>query len=229
MKKLLLLGLFLGLFLSFQKGDGLVTDTIGTVLTDLLGMVLPPEGQNRLETLRMELDKMYKATQKMGGHEAQFSRINTDEINAVYLPNEPARWARDTVQSIPNNTQTAIVFDVEDFNESAFTWDAADGAKISAKGIVTPHHRFIISGHVIFAANSTGYRTIVFAAYDSSDVLIGGGTLVQLSAPSTAFAASFTEMTEVVKDFSYFTIEVIQTSGAALDLAFALVFVIRVY
>lgn len=113
--------------------------------------------------------------------------------------------SRDSLQSIPHNVVTLVIFNVEEVDTDGM-WSAAQPTRLIAP--VTGTYQF--SGGGNFAANATGSRSIVLT---KNGVYIGGFT-----APgSTWYCGTMLSLPVTANAGDYFELLLYQTSGAALN------------
>lgn len=135
------------------------------------------------------------------------------QIPSPYPPgpgNPPmARMRQTAVQSVPNNTSTAIVFNVADVDTMG-GWNNTTTYQAVVAG------RYQCSGGMSFAANATGVRTVQWAV-NGVDVL-GSGVLIPASAAATQRISVRTELLYLAVGDTL-TLTAFQNSGGALNTA----------
>ncbi|MEM4722094.1 MAG: hypothetical protein QXT73_08560, partial [Candidatus Methanomethylicaceae archaeon] len=138
--------------------------------------------------------------------------VSPDQDSLIYGRVKIASVARTTAQSIPNNTWTLVSFGSAtevSINATPGYWSSSDPEYIYLldRGI------FLFLAQGPFASNSTGYRGIrVFFGGTSRTVYVApvSGTLTQVAINCLLNAGS--------TEGNALTVEVIQTSGGALNL-----------
>lgn len=148
----------------------------------------------------------------------------TDKITPgalAYSPYISATFLSRLSQTIPNNTMTPIDF-VEPGVFGDFPYEAA------TTSIVLPGSNFTMffAGQMTWATNTTGYRGISIAFYDEDDTYLYGHTAQANDASATApDTFSFFHPIWIPNEYggqgiSRAKIEVVQTSGGDLEMAF---------
>ena len=143
-------------------------------------------------------------------------------------------------QSIPNDVNTAINWSVTPSNHffrspEPITYSTATSSEIRVVGL-TPDHLYLAWGHVHFSSNSSGRRAVSFTRHF-------GGSSQSGDTPVSIDAASGTQITGATfavrwiggvssatgDSEAYLTIDVLQNSGAALNITYASVTIVRIY
>lgn len=120
---------------------------------------------------------------------------------------------------IANNTSTAVTFDSGDGETGTFDF-GSNNSKIKIDASQLNAH---IDGLVRWESNATGYREVQLLIYDSTDTLLATQTLNRMMAVNGSTTVQPISYTDNIRVFllsaSYITFNVLQTSGAGLDLA----------
>lgn len=122
-------------------------------------------------------------------------------------------------QSIPNNTATVLSFTNLDSTGTAGATQADDGSIVRGRMIVPGYARRVrIQVNVQFDANATGVRQITLKKNGANFL---GGPAVRTNAASAGVTSQALASAPIdVEPDDYFTVEVVQTSGGALDITF---------
>jgi hypothetical protein len=196
-----------------------------------LGDILMKVANNaRLTPQEMEfLNRSGKETQQRNAqisgwtdasNTASFSNARFTQAEFSELPLSFFYFRSTTNQSIANSAFQTITFD-ENVIVSVpayFTWNAADPTKVFVNQTMTGRG-VMLYGQAQFAANATGRRAVRIVSSLADGTTID--TLVAVQAPAvTGFSTivSFCVPFFVAKDTAYLTLEVLQTSGGALDM-----------
>lgn len=174
-----------------------------------------------------EIRTLAKGWVKPGTSEAQFSTIRANRgifdvspIDGFYCSLGHA--AGSVPQSIPNNTETAVVFD-QSSNPS--NWYSRDSEKIV---LANTHRTIAVMGSLQWASNGTGRRGVHLNLYRADDTKITGITMHSLlptgiAADTLPFSDGFWlplvgESGNSFGTLHHLKITVVQTSGGALNL-----------
>ena len=153
-------------------------------------------------------------------NKANFKNATFSQANFAELPLSFFYFRSSTNQSISNSAFQIIDFDENLIISSPayFSWSSATPSKIfinqtlASRGVV-------LYGQIQFASNSTGRRAVKVVSHLESGTEIDSLVAVQVSPVSTfPTIASFCVPFFVNKDTSYLTMQVLQTSGGALDM-----------
>jgi len=144
-----------------------MTDPIGTILADLLGMLLPPDGQGQLDTLKTELNIIQKVANRMGGREARFDRIFAESGYFSQLPHEAAILSSLSAPhaTLTNNVDTTIQGMSGTVQRLGLKVDETDFSYIEFAGIPN-ESLFLWNFTVDFAVSSVGDRELRYREVD---------------------------------------------------------------
>lgn len=140
-----------------------------------------------------------------------------DAINFLQLP--PLAQLRQTsVQSLPNNTWTAITFNAEDVDTDVDGTGGHDTVTNNSRFTARYAGWYQLSGAAGFAANGTGLRGARWLV--NGIALNAGGTV--LPAGSGSFTVVPAAVEKVYMNIGdYVELQALQSSGGALDTAIA--------
>jgi hypothetical protein len=98
--------------------------------------------------------------------EKRVARVERVEVTPrLILKNAACRVYRNTTQSISSSTWTAIQFNTERFNTGGM-WVSGSNTRIT----FAVAGRYVVSGGVTFASNSTGVRDVAFYLNGANDI-----------------------------------------------------------
>ena len=169
-----------------------------------------------------EREEMYKVAAK-GNRDGQFSSISAKYAKFDVSPLETYVVYRIGAQSIPNNTETIIQFTNSDQAYSGF-FTRDDAVTPEQIGVTNNLRTVGVLGMTQWANNGTGRRAVHLNAYDASDSLLSGVTLSSLGPSGVDIdTIPFTGLSWLVglPTVHHLKFTVIQTSGGALDLGYA--------
>lgn len=136
-------------------------------------------------------------------------RVLASQVNNAVDP--PLCQAHQTTgQSIPNNTQTAVTLDTEDFDTDSMHSTSVNTSRITC----VTDGLYEVSGQIPYTANATGTREIRLAK--NGVTLIAGGRIL-FPAPATCVPLPTIFVQLVAGD--YLEIMALQVSTAALTLS----------
>ncbi|MFH2073207.1 MAG: hypothetical protein ABIJ75_10200 [Actinomycetota bacterium] len=139
-----------------------------------------------------------------------------EQGSRVFSPNNPppkylTKVTRDAIQSIPNNTWTAVLWNTETYDTGGWHSVASNTDRITP---TLPDQTVVnVKSIIQFASNATGVRAVRVLKSGSS---IG---MVDMNAVSGAASRVPIAVDSMFGTGDYYTLEVYQTSGAALDVA----------
>ena len=112
--------------------------------------------------------------------------------------------------SIPNNTDTLLTFNTENFDTSSYHDTSTNTSRLT----VPTTGKYLITANIGFAANATGYRTGQIKKNGSTNV----GTIGTNPTPNGTFDTQISNSVVVSATAAdYFEIQVFQSSGGALN------------
>lgn len=112
--------------------------------------------------------------------------------------------------SIPNNTDTVLTFNTENFDTNSYHDTSTNTSRLT----VPADGKYLITANVGFAANATGYRYAQIKKNGSTNVCQVGINFTNSGTFDTQLTAT-TVVNAVTSD--YFEIQVYQNSGGALN------------
>lgn len=177
-----------------------------------------------------------------GGTDPYFNYMKTKAGEFDYGPGGVAYLANGAAQSIPNNTLTALSWSSMDSTRGypdfrpppPITWSSAASSEIRVIGKPN-EHMFKIWGHIEWAANTSGRRTVaVRRNFGGSS--FGGDTInSQGPAPDGNIIQPFVltwksrPSSATGDQESFLTVSVLQQSGDSLNVNFAVVSVFKLW
>jgi hypothetical protein len=151
---------------------------------------------------------------RFGQMRADSGRFTVAPVGTLYL-----EVFGDVPQTIPDNTETAVLFDTVAGNPPTLRWDIDDPTKIYT---LVPGKRYAFIGVAQWEANATGRRAAHINAYDEADVHQWGQTLHSLKPEGTESDTMPFAQGLVGDAFerAYLQVTVYQNSGGDLDLEY---------
>ena len=124
------------------------------------------------------------------------------------------RCYRSAVQSIPNATVTAMLWDVENYDTSGFHSTSTNTDRITIPSGEAGY--YLITGNVNWATNATGFRNGTFRVNNNAAII---GAVVYIQPYNIAGTENSMEMTTVfyLNVGDYVTFNVYQDSGGNLN------------
>lgn len=135
--------------------------------------------------------------------------------NGVRVVPDRVKVYRDATASINNNTATPVGFNVEDLDEAGAHSVVSNAERIT---IPTGYTKARFFAQAVFAANATGYRQINIHKNGAALSRPYGVTVVNSGGVAPDGLQIQTDILDVSAT-DYFTVVVLQTSGAALDVS----------
>jgi len=129
----------------------------------------------RMDEIQRVFNEMWTDFQKRNDSQSLNNPLLT---NPIWLtsPFSMLIIRRFTDTAVPNATNTYIAFESVIQESSVFSLSPSDSSEINiSSGNTTPS--FEITGYVIWAANSTGYRAAYLEGFDQNGASVGSGPL----------------------------------------------------
>ena len=163
----------------------------------------------------------------------EFEHFTTETGEFAFMPTKGMQVKIESNQSIPNDTETSLLWNVSATNylaDSGFRIDPDNTNRLLMPAPDTDRI-YLLAGNVDFDQNSTGYRLVVSAFFDSDDVQLEGHTLAQRDAQANVVndTLPFARALRVPSAANYFEVRVLQNSGGALNVGFASFSIMRAH